>query len=147
MQYSTNRRARFDFEIQDTLEAGLVLAGHEVKAIRNGRAKLEGSFVRVRGGEAFWVGGTIAPYQPANAPKEYEVDRPRKLLLKKKELARLERATEEERLTAIPLSLYSSNGKIKVSVGVARGKKKTDKRESIKARDTKRDLDRTLKGR
>lgn len=140
-----NRRARFDFEVVDTLEAGLVLTGHEVKSIRNGRAKLEGSYVVIRGGSAYWVGGSIAPFQVANTPKNYEPDRPRQLLFSKKELARLERATEQERLTAIPLSLYSKGRKIKAEIAIARGKKKADKRESIKARDVKRDINRTLK--
>ncbi|MCA9362181.1 SsrA-binding protein SmpB [Candidatus Kaiserbacteria bacterium] len=143
--YIQNRKARFDFEILETLEAGLVLQGHEVKSIRAGKGRLEGSFVIVRGGEAFLTGATIAPFQPANTPKSYDPERPRKLLLSKKELAHLELQTETARLTAIPLKLYNSGRNIKLEVAIARGKKKYDKRESIKARDTKRDIDRTLK--
>jgi SsrA-binding protein len=143
--FITNRRARFDFEIIDTLEAGIALLGNEAKSIRNGRAKLDGSYVLVRGGEAFWVGGSIAPYQMANTPKSYDPERPRKLLLSKKELVRLSRATEQERLTAVGISLYSKGRKIKLQIGIARGKKKADKREAIKARDVKRDINRTLK--
>lgn len=144
-KYITNRKARHDFEILDTLEAGLVLHGFEVKSVRNGRGKIEGSFVQVRGNEAFLVGASIPAYQPANTPKGYEPERSRKLLLSKKELEKLEQQTEKDRLTAIPLSLYSSGRNIKLEVAIARGKRKHDKRESIKERDTKRDIERTLK--
>ena len=143
--YAENRKARHDFEILDILEAGLVLAGHEVKSIRAGRVKLDGGYVLVRGGEAFLVGITIPPYQVANTPASYDPERPRKLLLNKKELAKLERETETARLTAVPIKLYNKNQKIKLTVAIARGKKKYDKRETIKARDTDRELKRTLK--
>lgn len=140
-----NRRARFDFEILDELEAGLVLAGHEVKAIRAGKGKLEGSYVVVRGGEAYLVGSSIAPYQPVNTPKEYDSARPRKLLLSKKELGKLERATEQERQTAVPLSIYEKGRTLKLGLGIAKGKKKADKRENIKRRDVGREIERETK--
>ena len=143
--YIQNRKARFNFEILETFEAGLVLHGFEAKAIRAGKGKLEGAYVIIRGGEAFLVGASISAYQPANTPKNYDPERPRKLLLSKKELARLENQTETARLTAVPLKLYNVNRKIKLEVALARGKKKHDKRESIKARDSKRDIERTLK--
>lgn len=143
--YITNKKARFDFEVLDTYEAGLVLSGHEVKAIRSGMGKLVGGHVLVRGGEAFLVGVNINPYQAANTPKGYDPERSRKLLLSKKELAEIEQAVEKNRLTAIPLSLYKKGSKIKLEVAVARGKKKADKRQTLKARDTKRDIERTLK--
>ena len=143
--YVTNRRARFDFELLDTFEAGIVLSGHEVKSIRSGRAKLDGSYVVIRGGEAYWVNASITPYQIANTPASYDPEHPRKLLLSRKEIALLERKTEQERLTAVMLSLYSKGRKIKAQIALARGKKKADKRESIKARDVRRDIDRTLK--
>jgi len=143
--YVKNRKAHFDFELIDKLEAGLVLFGHEVKSIRNGKAKLEGAYVVVRGGEAFLVGASIAPYQAANTPKDYDSERPRKLLLKRKELLELEQQTEKARLTAVPIRLYNSGRNIKLEVAIARGKKKHDKRETIKERDTKRDIARTLK--
>ncbi len=143
--YVHNRRAHFDYEVIETLEAGIVLQGHEVKSVRHGRAKLDGSYVVVRGGEAYLVGSSIAPYQMANTPKSYDPTQPRKQLFSKKELVRLGRATDQERLTALPISLYSKGRKIKVQVAIARGKKKADKRDSIKARDVKRDIDRTLK--
>ena len=140
-----NRRAHFDFELIDTLEGGLVLAGHEVKAIRHGKGKLDGAFVHVRGGEAYLVGASIAPYQVANTPNSYDPERARKLLLSRKEIDRLEQQTEKERLTAIPLRLYNHGRNIKVEIAIARGKKKHDKRETIKARDTTREIERTLK--
>lgn len=143
--YIQNRKAHFDFEILETFEAGLVLYGFETKSIRLGRGKLDGAFVKVRGGEAFLLGASISPYQVANTPKSFDPERVRKLLLSKKELAHLERQTETAGLTAIPLNLYNVGRNIKLEVAVARGKKKFDKRETLKARDTKRDIERTLK--
>lgn len=143
--YVTNRKARFNFEILKSFEAGLVLAGHEVKAIRAGRVQLDGGYVIIRGGEAYLVGITIPPYQVANTPKGYDPERPRKLLLSKKELAQLETSSEQEGLTLVPLRLYNTRQKLKLEVALARGKKKYDKRETIKQRDTKRDIDRILK--
>ncbi len=140
-----NKRARFDFDILETFEAGLALLGTEVKAIRAGKAKLEGSYVVVRGGEAFLVGASIAAFQPINTAKSYDPERSRKLLLSQKELALIHRQTEQAHLTAVPLSLYSKGGKIKLELALARGKKQADKRESIKSRDVKREIDRTLK--
>ena len=143
--YIQNRKARFDFEILDTFEAGLVLHGFEAKGIRAGKGKLEGSFVIIRGGEAFLVNANVAPFQPANTPKSYDSERARKLLLSKKQLATIDRETTTAHLTAVPLRLYNARGKIKLEFALARGKKKQDKRESMKDRDSKRDIDRTLK--
>jgi len=143
--YIQNRKARFNFEILETIEAGIVLHGFEAKAVRVGKGKLDGAYVLVRGGEAFLVGASIAAYQPANTPKSYDPERARKLLLSKKQLAYLERETETARLTAVPIKLYNNNSKIKLEVAVARGKKKHDKRETLKERDSKRDIERTLK--
>jgi SsrA-binding protein len=143
--YIKNRKARFNFEILETFEAGLVLLGIEAKSIRNSKGSLEGSHVIIRGGEAFLVGATITEYQPANTPKKYDKERPRKLLLSKKQLALMEQQTEKAHLTAIPLRLYNAGQNIKLEVALARGKKKFDKRETLKARDSKRDIDRTLK--
>lgn len=140
-----NKRARFDFDILETFEAGLALLGTEVKSIRAGRAKLEGSYVVVRGGEAFLVGASISAFQPVNTAKGYDPERSRKLLLSQKELALIHRQTEQAHLTAVPLSLYNKGGKIKLELALARGKKQADKRESIKSRDVKREIDRTLK--
>lgn len=143
--FITNRKARFDFDILDTIEAGVALHGFEVKSIRNGRGKIEGAFVQIRGNEAYLVGASIPAYQPANTPKGYEPERIRKLLLNRKELGKIQQQTEKERLTAVPLALYSAGRNIKLEVAIARGKRKHDKRESIKERDTKRDIERTLK--
>ena len=141
-----NKKARFNFEILETYEAGLELFGTEVKSIRARNGSLEGAYVIVRGGEAFLVGATIPPYQPDNTPQEYEPERARRLLLNKKELAKLSSYEDQKGLTVIPLSLYTKGRLLKLQVGVARGKKKHDKRETIKKRDTERELGRSLKG-
>ena len=143
--YIQNRKARFNYEILETFEAGLVLLGSEVKSIRQGKGKLDGAHVIVRGGEAFLVGASITEYQPANTQKGYDKERPRKLLLSKKQLAHIENQTEKARLTAIPLRLYNTGQKLKLELALARGKKKHDKRETLKDRDSKRDIQRTLK--
>ena len=143
--YVSNKKARFDFEFLEEFEAGAILAGHEVKAIRTGKAHLTGSYVLIRGGEAFLVGASISPYQVANTPRDYDPERVRKLLLHQKELNQLERESEQSRLTVVPLQWYSKNGKIKLKIALARGKKKQDKRETLKERDSKRDLQRILK--
>lgn len=143
--YADNKKARFDYELLETFEAGLALAGFEVKAIRAGRADLTGAHVIVRGGEAFLVGASIPPYQKANAPKDYDPEHPRKLLLGKKELDQLASAESKRGLTLVAISLYNKRRLLKISFAIAKGKKKFDKRESIKERDTKRDMERTLK--
>ena len=143
--YANNKKAHFNYEILETFEAGLVLFGTEVKSIRAGKARLEGGHIIVRGGEAYLVGIGIPSFQPINTAKSYDPERARKLLLSKKELEELERATEHARLTAVPLSLYNKGRQIKLGFALARGKKKADKRESLKERDTKRDIARTLK--
>jgi len=140
-----NKKAYFDYEILDTYEAGLVLSGHEVKAIRAGKAKLDGAYVIIRGGEAYLVNASVSAYQPANTPPDYDPERPRKLLFSKKELARLERESATAGLTLVPIKLYNSGRNLKLEVGVGRGKKKVDKRETIKKRDTERELRRSLK--
>lgn len=143
--YISNKKAHFNYEILETFEAGISLFGYEVKAVRAGRGKLEGGHVVVRGGEAFLVGASISHYQEANTPKNYDPERSRKLLFSKKELGHLETQGEQAGLTLVPIKLYNHGRNIKLEVALARGKKKQDKRESIKARDTKRDIDRILK--
>jgi SsrA-binding protein len=143
--YAGNKRARFDFDILETFEAGLELLGTEVKSIRLGRAKLDGSYVVVRGGEAFLVGASIPAFQPINTAKSYDPERSRRLLLSPKELALIHRQTEQAHLTAVPLALYNKGRHIKLEFALAKGKKQADKRESLKARDVKREIDRTLK--
>ena len=143
--YIQNRKASFNYEILESLEAGLVLRGFEAKAVRAGKGKLDGAFVIIRGGEAFLVGASITAFQPANTPKSYDPEQARKLLLSKKELSRLDQKVNNDRLTIIPIKLYNNNRKVKLEIALARGKKKHDKRESIKDRDNKRDIARTLK--
>lgn len=140
-----NVKARFDYELLEQLEAGLKLTGFEVKALKLGRGKLLGARVLVRGGEAYLVGAEIAPYQAHNLPPGYETGRAIKLLLTKKELNRLADTENQKGLTIIPLSIYAKGGRLKLRIALARGKKKFDKRQKIKERETKRDLARTLK--
>ena len=142
---ATNKKARFNYEILETLEAGIELAGAEVKSLRTHSVALDGSYAIVRDGEIFLTGLDIPPYQAGNVPSDYDSKHIRKLLLSKKEIAVLADVEEKKGLTIVPLSMYNKNGKIKVSLGVVRGKKKFDKRESIKKRDVERDIGRSLK--
>lgn len=138
-----NRRAFFDYEILERLEAGLNLYGAEVKAVRQGQADLSGSFVRIIGSEAYLVNAKIFPYKYA-APEGYDEDRTRKLLLHKKEILALKGRIEGANLALVPLSMYASKGFIKLEVGLGRGKKKFEKKEKIKKRDIQRDVEREL---
>jgi len=143
--FAENRRAKFDYEILETFEAGIELKGFEVKAIKSGRANIAGTFAILRGGEVWLVNVDIPPYQVLNTPKEYDPTRTRKLLLNKKEIKYLTEKIRSENLTIVPLKLYNKNNLVKVMLGLARGKKKSDKREAIKKRETKREIGRTLK--
>ena len=138
-------KARFDYEILETFEAGLELFGHEVKTLRKHQGSLLGAYVVVRGGEAYLVGASIPPYQQNNVPKEYDPARPRRLLLSKKELGALSNTESTKGLTLVPISVYNKGRVLKLSLGIARGKKKFDKRETIKKRETDREVRRTLK--
>lgn len=140
-----HKRARYDYEILETFEAGIVLSGYETKSVRLGRCKLEGGYIIVRGGEAYLIGVSIAPYQSANMPKSYEPEQPRKLLLSKKEIAEILAQSEKKGLTVVPLAMYNSKRYLKVKVGIARGKKDYDKRAKIQERETDRTILRTLK--
>lgn len=140
-----HKRATFDYEILDTYEAGIVLRGFEVKSLRNKQGSLEGAHVTVRGDEAFLINMRIPPYQQANTPKDYDEHRVRKLLLSKKEIKKLAEKEGERGLTIVPISVYNKFRKIKLEIAVARGKKKQDKRQTLKKRDTDRDIRRTLK--
>jgi SsrA-binding protein len=140
-----NSKIRFDYEILEKYTAGIELQGFEVKAIRAGKMNLKGSHVNIRGSEAFLIGAEIAPYQPKNTIKEYESDRTRKLLLTKDEVAELSKAEETRGLTIVPLTVYNKGRFLKIDIAVVRGKKKFDKRQSIKKRDEERELGRTLK--
>lgn len=143
--YAENRKARFDYEILEKFEAGIELLGTEVKSVRGGRMSLEGAFVVVRGGEAYIINSNIPPYQVANTPKDYDPLRNRKLLLTKKEIIELAGNEKNKSLTIVPISVYNKNRKIKVEIALVKGKKKHDKRETTKKRETDREIRRTLK--
>ena len=140
-----NKKVRLNYEIAETFEAGMELFGFEVKSLRGKQGSLDGAHIIVRGSEAFLVSATIPPYQPANTPKDYDPARNRRLLLTKKEIARLYGFEKQKGLTIVPISVYNKGSKIKIEIGVAKGKKKYDKRETIKKKDTERDLKRSLK--
>jgi SsrA-binding protein len=145
MTLTTNRKAHFNYEILEKLEAGIELLGHEVKSVQKGQVNLEGAHITIRGNEAFLVGATISPYQPNNLTEDYDPARNRKLLLTKKELTSLEKTESEKGLTIVPISMYNKGRKIKLEIAIVRGKKKFDKRQTLKKRDSKREIDRTLK--
>ncbi len=139
-----NKKAHFEYEVVDKMEAGIVLTGQEVKSVKSGNISLKGAYVSPKNNEIFLVGCHIPPYQPKNT-EDYLPERPRKLLLKRKEVDRLIGSSKEKGLTLIPLKVYTRQGLIKVEVGIARGKKRFDKRSSIKRREIDRDLRRSLK--
>lgn len=141
-----NKKATFNYEILEKFEAGIELFGYEVKSIKNGHGNIEGSHITVRGGEAFLLNANIPPYQQANTPKDYNPERNRRLLLTKKELVELTNLEEKKGLTIVPISMYNKKNRIKVEIAVVKGKKKFDKREDIKKRDTQRDVEREVRG-
>ncbi|MFH1947287.1 MAG: SsrA-binding protein SmpB [Candidatus Magasanikbacteria bacterium] len=145
MSYAINKKAKYDYEILDTLEAGLVLEGQEVKSVRTGHISLKGSFVNIHGDEAFLVNAHIPKYKFAGTAIDYDPDRSRKLLLKRKEIDYLKGKSLEKGLTIIPLSVYNKGRHIKIEIGIGKGKKKYDKRETIKKREVKRELSRKMK--
>ncbi|PIS39457.1 MAG: SsrA-binding protein [Candidatus Nealsonbacteria bacterium CG08_land_8_20_14_0_20_38_20] len=144
---SENRKAYFNYKILERFEAGISLLGQEVKSLRTRGLGLAGSYVVLRDGEVFWLGANIPPYQPKNAPPDYEPERSRKLLLRKSEIKRLIGKANQKGLTLIPLKLYTKNGKIKLEFASAKGMKRFDKREKIKKREFQREKERLLKER
>jgi len=143
---ASNRRARHDYEILDTYEAGLVLLGSEVKSLREGKAHLKDSFAHIRDSEAFLVGAYIGPYAFAR-DGGHEPERSRKLLLSRRQIDRLGAEVAEKGLTLVPLRLYFKEGKAKVELGLARGKRTIDKRETTKRRDQEREMERAFRRR
>ena len=139
-----NKKARFNYEIIETLEAGIVLKGTEVKSLRQKKVSIQESYARIKDGEVYIVGLTISHYEQANR-FNHEPDRERKLLLHRQEIKRLIGKLKEKGYTLIPLRLYFKNGRVKVELGLGRGKAKYDKREAIKKRDSARDLAREMK--
>lgn len=142
---AVNRRAYFDYEILETYEAGIALYGFEVKAVKTGHINLAGSFAVIRNGEILLINATVPPYQPKNAPADYDPTRSRKLLLHTSEIKELIGKTSQKGLTIIPLKVYTKRGRIKMLLGLARHKKKGDKREVIKRREAEREVERELK--
>lgn len=137
---ATNPKAKFDYQILDTLEAGLVLTGQEVKSARGGNISLKGAHAGIVKGELWLINAHIGAYQKAGDLKDYDSTRSRKLLIKKRELAKLIGTLQSKGLTLIPVSVYTKGRRLKVELGLARGKKKYEKREVIKKRDIDREI-------
>ena len=140
----SNRKAFHDYEILETLESGIVLTGTEIKALRGHDASLQEAYVKILKNEVWLIGSHIAPYKFGNV-YNHEERRDRKLLLHKREIRHLKTEMEMKGLTLIPLAMYLKNGRVKVKVGIAKGKKKGDKRAAIKEKDEKRQIDRAMK--
>ena len=139
---ATNRKARFDYFIDETLEAGLVLKGTEVKSLRAGGVQFKDCYARIKNHEAFLIGMHIPPYTHAGESMQHQTERERKLLLHKREIERLIAKIREKGFTLIPLAMYFKNGRAKVCIGLAKGKRQYDKRETIRNRDRRRDEER-----
>ncbi len=138
---TTNRRARYDYQIVETVEAGMVLVGSEVKSLREGRANLKDAFAHVRDGELWLEGAYIAPYSFAREGG-HDPERSRKLLLHRREIDRLAGQLAEQGLTLVPLTIYFKEGRAKIELGLGRGKRRYDKRQAIKEREQRREMDR-----
>lgn len=142
-----NRKAYFDYEVLERFEAGMVLTGQEVKSIKSGRINMAGSYVVIKNEEAFLLNADIPPYQPKNAPPDYDSTRLRKLLLNKSEIKYLLGKSQEKHLTLLPLKVYTKKGKIKLEFGLAKGRQKASKKELLKKRAVKREIELELKAR
>src|SRR3954469_21278488 len=140
-----NRKARHDFDILDTYEAGIVLAGSEVKSLRDGKVQLRDSFARVQDGEIWMYGVHVSPYVYSSGFGVVDPDRRRKLLLHRREIEELHERTSQDSLTLVPLAVYFQDGRAKVQLALARGRKTYDKRHAIAERDAKRETDRALR--
>ncbi len=141
---ASNRQARRNYAITDVLEAGIVLQGSEVKAMRDAQVQLTDSYARIRNGEAWLEGVHVSPYAYATGFGSHAPDRPRKLLLHRDEIKRLKALIDTERVALVPMSLYFKDGRVKVELGVGKGRTKGDKRQAIAARDSQRDVEREL---
>jgi SsrA-binding protein len=139
-----NRRARFEYEILDTIEAGIALLGPEVKSLRAGQANLSEGYAVIRGGEIFLIGVHISPYEQAGRTRP-DPRRERKLLLHRAEIGRLAGQVAQRGLTLVPLELYFRNGRAKLELAVARGKRRHDKRETIRRREQEREMQRAVR--
>ncbi len=139
-----NKKARFEYEIDDTMEAGIVLRGTEVKAVRQKKVSIQEAYARIKDGEAYIVGLTISPYEMGNQ-FNHEPARERKLLLHRQEIKRLTGKLKEKGFTLVPLKVYIKNGRVKVLLGLGKGKTRYDKRKTIQKREADRELQRALK--
>jgi SsrA-binding protein len=142
----TNRRALHDYFVLETLEAGIVLSGTEIKSLREGKIQLVDAYVRIEHGEMWMIGAHISPYSHGNY-YNHEADRPRKLLAHKEQIAQMRAQVEQKGLTLIPLKVYLKQGRAKVEVGLCRGKRLYDKREATAEREAQRDIARALRDR
>jgi len=140
-----NKRANFDYDISEKLEAGIELKGFEVKAVKGGHMQIAGSYAVIRHNEAWLVNSHIPPYQPKNTPKDYDPARSRRLLLAKKEIEYLTGKLHEKGLTLLPLEVYTKRGLIKIKLGLGKPLKKKDKREVIRKRETKKEIERAMR--
>lgn len=147
MSLITNKKARFNYEITENYTAGIELFGYEVKSVRKGQGSLEGSYVTIRGNEAFLVNSFIPPFQEKNAPKDHDPRRLRKLLLTKKEIRELSTVEGTKGLTIVPISVYNKGRVLKIDLGIGKGKKKHDKRETLKKEDNLRETRREFSDR
>lgn len=138
--FATNKKAHFDYEIKDMVEAGLVLKGYEVKSIKNSHVSLAGSYATFHSGELFLINTTISEYQAKNQPRDYDKNASHKLLLKKSELEMLLRQIKEKKMILVPIKIYLKNNKIKVEIGIGRPKKKYDKREVLKEKESRKTI-------
>lgn len=139
-----NKRARHEYAIVDTIEAGIVLRGSEVKAMRSGQVQLSDSFARIRNGEVWMEGVHIPPYRYASGFGAHDPDRAKKLLLHRGEIQRLRARVDQDRVALVPLRLYFKDGTVKVELGIGKGRTKGDKRQAIAERDTQREIDREM---
>lgn len=144
---TSNRQARHDFFILESVEAGLALTGTEIKSIRAGKVNLREAYARIEGGEAWLVGMHISPYEGAGGYFQHDPLRPRKLLLHRREIASLRAELGQKGLTLVPLRLYLKRGRAKIELGLAKGKRLYDKRDSLAERDARRDVERALRDR
>jgi SsrA-binding protein len=146
MSYIRNKKATFNYEIQESLEAGIELFGFEAKSIRASKGNLEGSYIIVRGGEAFLIGALISPFQVANTPDSYDERRNRKLIMHKAEIKKISEIGRGSGETVIPISFYNKGRTIKLEIAIVKGKKKHDKRRTLSKRESDREISREMKG-
>ena len=142
---ATNRYVRHEYEVLDTFDAGMMLTGQEVKSIKNGAISLKGAHVIVRNSQAWLLNATVSPYPQAGPLPDYDPTRSRKLLLNSSEIERIAGGLSRDRLTVVPLEVYTHRGLVKIKIALARGKKEYEKRETIKKREVTREVQRTIR--